>query len=179
VTGAPSDPRTRDALVVSGPGPGFRAEVFVFAHEVTERQHQARSGPDSSCVMAMKSRAAAPETSLAATVAAEDLRAGQDVAVLNETFEFPSFLWNCDGSTTSRQDVVRIQCAARDSGTPLRIRAVCLPFVFVTDPNGARRVIDIRLAQLVRLDAAYSRLVRKQLRRRGQRPDRGATADEC
>jgi hypothetical protein len=112
----------------------------------------------------MKSRAAAPETSLAASIAAEDLRAGQDVAVLNETFEFPSFLWDCDSATTSRQDVVRVQCAARNSGTPLRIRAVCLPFVFVTAPNGERRVIDIRLAQLVRLDPGYARLVRKQLR---------------
>jgi hypothetical protein len=127
----------------------------------------------------MKSRTAAPETSLAASVAAEDLCAGQDVAVLNETFEFPSFLWECDSSTTSRQDVVRIQCAARESGIPLRIRAVCLPFVFATDPSGARRAIDIRLAQLVRLDAEYARLVRKQLRRRGNRPDRGAAADEC
>jgi hypothetical protein len=127
----------------------------------------------------MKSRAAASETSLAASVAAEDLHAGLDVAVLNETFEFPSFLWDCDGSTAPRQEVVRIQCAARNSGMPLRVRAVCLPFVLVTDPNGARRVIDIRLAQLVRLDAQYARLVRKELRRGGQRHNRRATPDEC
>ena len=39
------------------------------------------------------------EVKTAATVAGEDLARGDFVSLLNETVEFPSFLWNCCDST--------------------------------------------------------------------------------
>jgi hypothetical protein len=120
------------------------------------------------------------EMTLAATVAGEDLRVGHDVALLNETFEFPSFLWDCSGPTLRPQDVVRIECRARDAGTPQRVRGICLPFVFLEAPDGGHRTIDLRRVQLVRLDREYARMVRKKLRapRRNPAPPRPAPDDD-
>jgi hypothetical protein len=110
-----------------------------------------------------------PELTLAATVSGEDLRVGLDVAVLNETFELPSFMWSCCDVTLDPHELVRLQYQSRDGGTPLRVRAVCLPFVFVEQPDGRHRTIDLRRTQLVRLDRDYARLVRKKLRELGSR----------
>lgn len=111
----------------------------------------------------------AQESTLAASVAGEDLRIGEYVAVLNEIHEFPSFFWGCDATTLSPHEVVRLRCAARDAGMPLRVEAVCLPFVLLRTPTGECRTLDVRMAQLVRLDEGYAKLVRKQLRRRQPR----------
>lgn len=108
----------------------------------------------------------AQESTLAASVAGEDLRIGEYVAVLNEVHEFPSFFWDCDATTLSPHEVVRLRYTARDAGTPLRVEAVCLPFVLLRTPTGECRTLDVRLVQLVRLDERYAKLVRKELRRR-------------
>ena len=114
----------------------------------------------------MKAKTATIEPTLAASVAGEDLRVGDDVAVLNEIHEFPSFLWDCETARLAPDDVVRIQCAGRDAGMPLRVKAICLPFVFLKTPAGEHRTVDIRTVQLVRLNPRYAKLVRKELRRR-------------
>lgn len=114
----------------------------------------------------MKSKTAAGEIKLAASVAGEDLCVGDDVAILNQILEFPSFLWDYDAAILSPHEWVRIPRAARGAGTPFRVRAICLPFVFLKAPNGKSRTVDIRQVQLVRLDKSYAKLVRKALRRR-------------
>ncbi|AMV19730.1 hypothetical protein [Planctomyces sp. SH-PL14] len=107
-----------------------------------------------------------PATELATTVAGEDLKIGDDVAILNETFETPGWIWDCDINTHSPQEPVRTRYASRDPGVPFRVQAICLPFVFLKSPRKEHRTIDLRMVQLVRVSAAYAKCVRKALRPR-------------
>ena len=110
-------------------------------------------------------------TSLAASVAPEDLKCGDYVAVLKEIIEVPSFHW-FDITPCKRDELVRMQCIPTGSGVPLKINAVCLPFVFVKQPLGQCETIDVRRVQLVRLNEQYARKVRKRLRKQQQeKPD--------
>lgn len=106
-----------------------------------------------------------PAPSLAATTAPEDLRPGEYVAVLNETWEYPSFLWCGDAGTSPREEPIRIRWRPQPAGVPLKVKAVCLPFVFVEDPHGQFRTADVRQTEFVRLQRDYARLVWKSLRR--------------
>lgn len=101
--------------------------------------------------------------SLAASLAPEDVLVGDDVAILNETHEFPSFLWDCQ--SLAPHELVRLQCLPGDAGSPLHVEGVCLPFVFVKTVRGDFRTLDLRQLQLVRLDPDYARLVRREYRR--------------
>jgi hypothetical protein len=103
-------------------------------------------------------------TSMSALVAPEDLRCGDYVAVLNEIVEFPTFLWSLS-VPGERDELVRIRFVPTGSGLPLRIKAICLPFVFVTSPLGQGQSIDVRQVQLVRLKEGYAKTVRRSLRK--------------
>jgi hypothetical protein len=111
----------------------------------------------------------AASTSLAASVAPEDLKRGDYVAVLNEIIQFPSFLW-FDSSLNSDQDIVRTRWIPTESGTPLKVKAICLPFVLVKSPFRVPETIDVRRVQLVRLNDDYARQVRKDLRKQHKQP---------
>jgi hypothetical protein len=110
-----------------------------------------------------KANSIAPEDcSLAAVVAPEDLCCGDYVAVLNEVAELPSFFW-CDTPTSERHEPVRMRCLPSKGGAPLKIKAICLPFVFVKSPSGKGETLDIRRTQLARLDKRYGKTVWKAL----------------
>ncbi len=109
-------------------------------------------------------------TTLAASVAPEDLKCGDFVAVLNEVLECPSFLW-FDLEATKRDELVRIRCIPADSGMPLKVKTICLPFVFVKPPVGQCKTIDVRKVQLVRLHERYGKTVWKSLREQQPRID--------
>ncbi len=109
-------------------------------------------------------------TSIAASVAPEDLKQGDFVAVLNEVIELPTFMWS-DVEQSERDKLVRIRCIPSASGMPLKVKAVCLPFVFVKSPMGQCETIDIRRFQLVRLNERYSEIVWKSFRKPQSRSD--------
>ena len=99
-------------------------------------------------------------------LAPEDLRPGQDVAILSETHECPTWLWcGVDMPGLRADEFVRLQSVGRGGGRPLRVKAVCLPFVLLTKSDGKSRTLDVRRVHLVKLDRAYAKLVRKALRR--------------
>lgn len=102
---------------------------------------------------------------LAKCVAPEDLNCGEFVAALNVIREYPSFMWCCDGSDVQPHEPVRIQYQESGSGTPLKVKAICLPFVFVKFPNGKSQTIDVRLTQFVRLNADYASVVWDEMKR--------------
>ncbi len=110
-------------------------------------------------------------TSIAASVAPEDLRCGDCVAVLNEVVEFPSFFW-CDSVLSERDELVRVRCRPSGAGMPLKIKAICLPFLFVKLPLGQCEMIDIRQVQLVRLKDPYAKTVWKGIRKQQSRRSR-------
>lgn len=98
----------------------------------------------------------------AASVAPEDVRRGDYVAVLCEMIEVPSFLWN-DCLHGERGTLVRLSHLPTENRVPLKVKAICLPYVFVKSPNGQFQTLDVRLAKLVRLERRYAKKVWKAL----------------
>ena len=113
----------------------------------------------------MKTHTVSPlEPRAAATVAGEDLACGDYVALLNKTVEFPSFLWDACGALLSPHELVRLRVTPGSAGHPLRVLAICLPFVYAKTPSGETATIDTRRTQLVRLHRKCAKAVWKELR---------------
>jgi hypothetical protein len=100
---------------------------------------------------------------VARSLAPEDVRCGDFVSILYEIVELPSYLWDCDSQLLPPAEPVRMQWRGTGGGTPLKVKAVCLPFVFVKLPCGKHGTLDVRQHQLVRLSPAYARPVWKAL----------------
>ena len=105
------------------------------------------------------------QAGLAALVAPEDLRCGDFVAILTVIQEWPSFFWCLDSEWSAREQPVRMERTGTDDCAPLKIKAVCLPFVFVKDTAGKYRTLDVRLCRLARLSPEYAGKVWKTLRK--------------
>ncbi len=105
-----------------------------------------------------------PEPRAAATVAGEDLACGDYVSLLNETVRLPSFLWDCCGASLSPHEMVTLRTIPGEAGQPLKVIAICLPFVYAKTPKGETTTIDTRRVQLVRLDRKCAKVVWKELR---------------
>ena len=112
----------------------------------------------------MRTLAAEHESTMSASVAAEDLAVGDYVSLLSEIYEVPSFLWMCDAAMLPADEPVRIKFQSPRGGVPLKVKAVSLPFVFVKTPSGGHETLDIRRHQLVRLNRRYAETVYKALR---------------
>jgi hypothetical protein len=104
------------------------------------------------------------ETHVARLLAGEELRCGDYVSVLYEICELPSYLWCGDPQLMPPGELVRIQCRSSEGGLPLKVKAICLPFVFVKKPCGQHRTLDVRQHRLVRLNEQYARKVWKTMR---------------
>jgi hypothetical protein len=102
-------------------------------------------------------------TAVAAMVAPEDLRVGDFVAVLSEIVELPSFLW-CETLSADRSELVRMRRLPTDDRAPMKVKAICLPYIFVKLPKGQFRTIDVRLTSLARLEEKYAKTVWKTLK---------------
>jgi hypothetical protein len=98
----------------------------------------------------------------------EDLRCGDFVAIVHETVEYPSFWWHADAHILPPCEAVRIRCHTDDCGLPLKIKAICLPFVFVKKPCGQYRTLDVRQQKLARLAPDYARPVWKALNKQSR-----------
>lgn len=107
------------------------------------------------------------DASLARPLAAEDLRCGDFVSILHEVVEYPSFFWSCDPELWPPGEPVRMRLRPSDGGTPLKVKAICLPFVFVKSPCGKHRTLDVRQQHLVRLSREYARRVWDAMRKQG------------
>jgi hypothetical protein len=92
------------------------------------------------------------QPSLAQCVAGEDLELGEFISILTTTTEFLSHLWDRCDRTLAPEDVVRVRYIPHRAGHPLKIVAICLPFVYVQDVNKKVEVLDLRLTQVVRLN---------------------------
>ena len=114
----------------------------------------------------MNSDVTTSETYVSRSLAAEDLKCGDFVGILHEIVEWPSFLWSSDPQLLPPHELVRLQCRASDGGTPLKVKAICLPFVFVKKPCGQHRILDVRQHRLVRLSGDYAEPVWKALAKR-------------
>jgi hypothetical protein len=122
-------------------------------------------------LMSMKAQTVSQlEPTAAATVAGEDLACGDYVALLNETVDFPSFLWDACGASLSPHELVRLKVIPSAAGYPLRVIAICLPFVYAKTPDGKAVTIDTRRTQLVRLHRKCAKVMWKELRSMSKQP---------
>jgi hypothetical protein len=65
--------------------------------------------------------------------------------------------------------MVRLKLIPGDAGQPLKVVAICLPFVYAQTPRNETITIDTRRVQLVRLDRECSRVVWERLRPKKKR----------
>ena len=105
------------------------------------------------------------DTDLAKSLAAEDIRRGDVVAILDMVYEYPSFLWNREPHMLAPQEPVRVRLCDQCAGKPLKVKAICLPYVLVKRPNGRYSTLDMRRYRLVRLSDGYARMAWKQYRK--------------
>ena len=103
------------------------------------------------------------KTCVSKSLAAEDLRCGDFVGILSEVHEYPSFFWCSDLHLHPPGEPVRMVCRASDGGTPLKVKAISLPFVFVKKPGGEPQMLDVRQHRLVRLAPEYAKAVWKAM----------------
>lgn len=100
------------------------------------------------------------------------------MAILNEIDEFPSFMWCCDPQVMPLNEPVRVVHAARDAGIPLKVKAICLPFVFTKTPAGEYRTLDVRQCVFVRLSSSYATWVWKRLQKQSRRRSHDSSVNE-
>ena len=96
------------------------------------------------------------------TLAPEDVRVGDYVAITQLVVELPSFFWD-DSATRDPSDPVRMPWIPGDGGLPRRVVDVCLPFVFVEEPDGRHCTLDMRRHRLARLSKRYARAALKRM----------------
>lgn len=112
------------------------------------------------------------DPSLARTLAPEEVRVGDFVAVLHEIVEFPSWYW--DLGALPPHEPVRVAKTPEHGGVPLAVEAVCLPFVLVKSPCGAHRTLDVRANRLARVDADFAAAVKRVVRQARAKATRAA-----
>lgn len=86
-------------------------------------------------------------------VAPEDIRPGDYIAVSTvvESHVFPM----CE--PTGELRIAKVETIPWNSGEPLCVVAVCLPFILARDSEGTRGSVDVRRSRLVRVSDAYAR----------------------
>jgi hypothetical protein len=109
------------------------------------------------------------ETTVAATLPAEDVACGDFVALLNSVCELPSYLWNSCDALLPADELVRLKFIPSDAGIPLKVFAICLPFIYAETAEGITETIDVRQSQIVRLDRPSAKKVWRQLKQDSKR----------
>ena len=104
------------------------------------------------------------ETTVAATVAGEDVCCGDFVALLTTIYEAPSYLWDGCDATLRPHELVRLRMIPTDAGMPLKVFGVCLPFLYAKTAGGELKTLDLRREQIVRLDRHCAKQVWHELK---------------
>lgn len=112
------------------------------------------------------------DCSLAKPLAPEDVCVGDYVAPLHETYELPTFLWGCDSGFVDRSEMIPVRFVPDYCVAPLKVEAICLPFVLVKHPVRGRNSLDVRRYQLARLDQSFGRIAWKALKPGGSKSKR-------
>jgi hypothetical protein len=105
------------------------------------------------------------ETSLAKALAPEEIRRGDFVTPLFVVSEWPSWYWDDDDALHPRDELIRIRSTPCDEATPLKVTAICLPFVLVETPAGEGKTLDVRRLRLARLDRTFATKTCRAFRR--------------
>ncbi len=97
------------------------------------------------------------QPALAKPLAPEDVSSGQYVSVLREVHEVPSYVWCGNDLFGDPSELIRLAVIPDKEAVPLRVEAVCLPFVLVRTSSGQEKSLDVRRFQLARLDDHFAK----------------------
>ena len=100
----------------------------------------------------------------------EDISVGDDVALSEVSYQFPSFFWcGADHAILPPESQVRITFLPIEEPQTLKVKSICLPFVLCTLADGKHQVYDVRQVQLVRLDRGFAQKVRDSRKKKGSK----------
>jgi hypothetical protein len=95
-------------------------------------------------------------------IAPEDIAPGCYIAVLRENCEFIRGVF-CD--VPARLTVEQVATLPDEEDlAPMKVIAVCLPFVLVQKPDGKCRTLDVRAFTVAALDLRFARLAFRRLK---------------
>lgn len=98
-------------------------------------------------------------------LAPEDVRKGQFVTVHRRIGEVFWLANACESAFVEPSvKVLRYGYTPNQSGLPLRVKEVCLPFVLVNSPQGRVVTLDTRSVEMVELSESYGKAAFKALR---------------
>lgn len=103
-------------------------------------------------------------TGTARVLAPEDVAVGQFVTIHRLMSQL---LWIEDGNAYNappRLDVISCRHLPARPGVPLKVKAVCLPYVLVKHPKGKSKLIDLRRVDIALLDTAFGKAAYKALK---------------
>lgn len=107
----------------------------------------------------------ASATAAVRPLAAEEIRAGDYLVILRETFEYPAVLLRCDPLQPHDDAMLRFSLIPDLGGLPRRVQATYLPYVLVRGADGRAETLDVRRQQLARVPASSARIIWRTLRR--------------
>jgi hypothetical protein len=110
-----------------------------------------------------------PRLKTARPLAPEDIRPGQFVALLNVTAEYlPWYYLEEPRFDTPRP--MRLTWLP-DDVEPMRVSAVCLPYVLVRTVQRKHEVLDLRRHKLARVSSRFARAAFKSMKPRKKKDD--------
>src|SRR5262245_44709770 len=83
-------------------------------------------------------------------LAPEDVRAGDYICVMKVLQEYMPY-WALLEESWKPPELIRLTWMPADSGTPLKVVEVCVPFVLVQQVDGSHKTLDLRRHQIGRL----------------------------
>ena len=108
----------------------------------------------------LESTLGARSMSVSKKVHPEDIQPGDDVAVSEVMYQYPSYPWQSCGVTLQPSEPVNVTFLPPADTEPMVVCSVCLPFVLCKTSATCHRVFDLRQVQLVRLDKAFAETYR-------------------
>jgi hypothetical protein len=118
------------------------------------------------CRTTSQSKSKRDRIALAKALAPEEIRRGDFVTLLYVINEWPTWYW--DDDLQSRQEPVQVRMTPQDEPRPLKVLAVCLPFVLVKPPRGREQTLDVRTCRLARLDRRFAKAARRAYRKQAK-----------
>ncbi len=95
------------------------------------------------------------------SIAADDVSVGDFVVVMNVTLQYPSFLWCHEPVAFSRPEMIPLNWMPTDGGKPLKVIAICIPFLLVKKVDGTRETLDLRQCRIARISPEFAEKIRK------------------
>jgi hypothetical protein len=105
-------------------------------------------------------------TDVARPIAPEDIRIGDYIAIMSTVVEWPPFFFD---QPFGRVDVVRTHHLPCSGGEPLKVQAICIPFLLVRNHKDEHTTIDLRRHRIAKLSEAFGKKASKKLAAKGDK----------